>query len=488
MRARDVAVQGVLAAVALVAAFIVWQREPSRAVGEVTVEDVPARSLERIRYEDEAHFTELFRDPQDPETIWVRLGTKPVKPPAEPQGVMKEGLLGRMFRDGGFFPPDSGLLPEPKTDAGATRGTSPGGVTSSSAKEDRNAPGASKGPGSRTAQGPASASDAGAPKGPVGVADASLHPHSHVGPASASDAGAPRSPAGVSDASLHPHSHAGPASASDAGAPRGPAGISDASLHPHSHAGPASASDVGATPPATPPPTRDLRGNELAREQFARFAPLRAQRDLGVLDATKLEEIGLANTERGLTLTADGTPRPFRLAAPVSGWGAPYLLRPSDGRVFLLGPAQLPDLEAAATRLVDRRLHTFDVDGFDRVVISTGTASRAFTATGRPPAPVQLTPVDAPATPDEFARGWHDRVWRLTPVELLGRGETPPALTPAFRVEYLRGDKPVGDLAVSRGPSGAWFARTEYTAGWVRMSGGLDPLAEEALKLSVPAR
>ncbi|MBN8469172.1 hypothetical protein JYJ95_21930 [Corallococcus exiguus] len=358
MKARDVAVQGVLAGVALVAAFFVWQREPSRAQGEVTVEDAQASALDRIRYDEETRFVELFRDPQDRDTVWVRLGNKPAKPGAEAEatdgGVAQTGL-GDAGTDAGFI---------------ASVGT---------------------------------------------------------------DAGTPASPAPV-------------------------------------------------------PPPRELRGNGVALKLFSRFAPLRAQRDLGVLDDKKLDEIGLAKTERGLTLTLDGTPKTFRLATPASGWGAPYLQRTTDGHVFLLGPGLLPDLEAAASRLVDRRLHTFDVDGFDHIVISTGTASRAFAASGKSPGAVQLSPVDAPGTPDDFARNWHDRLWRLTPVELLGRGEAPPgpAPTPAFRVEYQRAGKPVGELSMAKTPDGSWYARTEFTAGWTRMGGGLELLAEDAAKLTAP--
>ncbi|TSC34006.1 hypothetical protein [Corallococcus sp. Z5C101001] len=412
MKARDVAVQGVLAGVALVAAFFVWQREPSRAPGEVTVEDAQARSLDRLRYDEETRFVELSRDPRDPETIWVRLGNKPAKPVTGPAGV------------------DAGAL---ATASGAAEGA---------------------------------ALDAGAP-GRAPFDAGSLAQVSAGGPAGASDAGA------------HAHANAGTLE-----------GATETGDHAHANAGPpASAAAAGAFSAPVPPP-RELRGNDVALKLFSRLAPLRAQRDLGVMDATKLGEIGLASTERGLTLTLDGTPKSFRLAAPVSGWGAPYLQRVSDGRVFLLGPSLLPDLEAASSRLVDRRMHTFDVDGFDRVIISAGSTSRAFLASGKPPGAVQLTPVSAPGTPDEFARNWHDRLWRLTPVELLGRGESPPGLpsAPAFRVEYQRGDKPVGELAMAKAPDGSWYARTEFTPGWTRMGGGLEPLAEEALKLTAPPR
>ncbi|AFE04145.1 hypothetical protein COCOR_01558 [Corallococcus coralloides DSM 2259] len=404
MKARDVAVQGVLAGVALVAAFVVWQREPSRAPGEVTVEDAQASALDRIRYDEETRFVELFRDPQDRDTIWVRLGNKPARPEA-----------GAPASDAGSAALDAGAL--------------------------------------------ARASEAGALAG-AGDAGRAAHAGGALARAT-SDAGSPAN-AGVNTGLL-------PA-VSDGGTQTGAL---------------ASASADGGTPV---PPPRELRGNDVALKLFSRFAPLRAQRDLGVLDDKKLDEIGLAKTERGLTLTLDGTPRTFRLATPASGWGAPYLQRASDGHVFLLGPGLLPDLEAASSRLVDRRLHTFDVDGFDHIVISTGTTSRIFAASGKPPGAVQLSPVDAPGTPDDFARNWHDRLWRLTPVELLGRGEAlpGPAPTPAFRVEYQRGGKAVGELTMAKTPDGSWYARTEFTPGWVRMGGGLELLAEDAAKLTAP--
>ncbi|NPC71765.1 hypothetical protein HPP05_18595 [Corallococcus exiguus] len=443
MKARDVAVQGVLAGVALVAAFFVWQREPSRAQGEVTVEDAQASALDRIRYDEEVRFVELFRDPQDRDTVWVRLGNKPAKPGSE-AGVAS---------DAGSAALDAGALAHVTSDAGPQVG----------------------------ANSPASAGNTGA----LAVAtDAGAEPRANAGAlAVATDAGvAPRASPGA----LAMTTDAGVGSRANAGAL---AVTTDAGIESRANAVANASTDAG-TPasPAPVPPPRELRGNDVALKLFSRFAPLRAQRDLGVLDDKKLEEIGLVKTERGLTLTLDGTPKTFRLATPASGWGAPYLQRTTDGHVFLLGPGLLPDLEAAASRLVDRRLHTFDVDGFDHIVISTGTTSRAFVASGKSPGAVQLSPVDAPSTPDDFARNWHDRLWRLTPVELLGRGEAPPgpAPTPAFRVEYQRAGKAVGELSMAKTPDGSWYARTEFTAGWTRMGGGLELLAEDAAKLTAP--
>ncbi|MCP3064122.1 hypothetical protein LXT21_35655 [Myxococcus sp. K38C18041901] len=351
MKARDLALQGALAAVALVAAYLVWQRAPAGAPGDVTVVELPARALDKVRYEDEARYVELYRDAQERDALWVRLGFKPAKP----------------------LPPVEGAA-----DGGASVD---GGVA--------------------LAQG---------------------------------------------------------------------------------------AADAGTQPSAaqTPPP-RDMRANEVAQKLYPRFAPLRATRALGVLDEKKLEEVGLTGSQRKLTLTLGGKAESFTLASMTGGWGTPYLRRDSDGQVFLLGPALLPDLENAMTRLVDRRMHVFDLGEFDSVVISSGGSSRAFVASGKAPNPVTLAPEESPDKPDEFTRNWHDRVWRLVPLDLLGRDEQPAGGEPkeAFRVEYRRGGKPVGELTVARATDG-FYARTEHTPGWVRLHAGVDPLAAEAARVTTP--
>lgn len=354
MNARGVSLQGALAVVGLVAAFLVWQREPEGMPGEVTVLDVSQRALQRVRYDDANRFAELYRDPQDPDTIWVRVGDKP-KPPPEVAST-----------DGGV--------------AGGADG---------------------------------------------GVADAGVAVATSVG-----------------------------------------------------------AADAGVPPP--PPAPRELRGNEVAKSLLAKLAPLKAMRALGDLDAKKQEELGLTNSPRKLTLTVDGREQAFTLASPSgTAWGSPYLRR-EDGRVFLLGPALLPDLENAANRLVDRRKHTFEMGDFDSFTVTQGKASRAFVLNGKPPAPVTVAPQSAPDKPDEFARNWFDRVWRLLPMELLGKGEEPPGGAPeeVFRVDYRRGDKPVGHAIVARGAKGEFYLRTEHTPGWAKLHTGVDTIAAEAAKVA----
>ncbi|ABF90184.1 hypothetical protein MXAN_1550 [Myxococcus xanthus DK 1622] len=364
MKVRDLALQGALAAAALIAAFVVWQREPSAGPGEVTVVDVPARALDSIRYEDDSRFVDVFRDASERDRLWVRLGYKA----------------------------------------------------------------------SRAASGGANA----------GATDAGVAPQ-------AADAGGATAAVGTD------------------------AGTGAAAGQP-----PVAAREE-------PPPPRELRANEVADKLFSRFAPMRAMRALGELDAKKQEEVGLATSPRKLTLTVAGKARVFALASPPGGWGTPYLRSEEDGRVYLLGPAMLPDLENANSRLVDRRLHTFDLGDFDAVTIRAGGATRAFQATGKAPGPVVLAPEDAPERPDDFARNWHDRVWRMMPVDLLGRDEPLPGGEPqeSFRVDYLRAGRAVGHVMVVKG-EGGFYARTEHTTGWARLHSGMDALAEEAVRVTAP--
>jgi hypothetical protein len=80
---RGVAVQGGLAALGLLTAYLTWQREPERAPGAVTVIDASKSDVTRIHYEDDNNATDLTREGPD---IWLRLVVKkaPEPPKADP--------------------------------------------------------------------------------------------------------------------------------------------------------------------------------------------------------------------------------------------------------------------------------------------------------------------------------------------------------------------------------------------------------------------
>lgn len=251
---------------------------------------------------------------------------------------------------------------------------------------------------------------------------------------------------------------------------------------------------VTAAPPPSPAPKpkprRELRGDEPAEKMLAMFAPFRSPRAFGVLDAKKQKELGLQNPKKKLLITARGETREFAIGQPVETSGESYLRDVKDGRIYLMPRQLLSDLQGAAFRLVDRKMHTFKIADVSRIVVGAAGKTRAFTVkNGKDAAGYQLVPAGGDK-PEEMARNWHDKVWRLYPMELLGKGEVPAPGQPkvSTRVEYFDGSKSVGFLEIAKlevppgtppapGPHGTvepqsgieTYGRTEHTAGWVRL-------------------
>jgi hypothetical protein len=261
---------------------------------------------------------------------------------------------------------------------------------------------------------------------------------------------------------------------------------------PSGAATPPPPSSAAATATGKPRPLRQLRGDEPAEKLLAEFAPFRSPRAFGVLDAKKLKELGLDTAKKKLVVVARGETREFVIGQPPQGSGESYLRDVKDGRVYLMPRQILTDLQGAAFRLVDRKLHTFKIPDVDRLRVASGGKTRDFVIKNRQDANAyKLAPANAPDKPEEMARNWHDKIWRLFPSELLGKGETPAAGTPkvVMRVDYLDGNKNVGWIELGKldvapgsepaiSPHGGpppsnngvdVYGRTEHTAGWVRV-------------------
>ncbi|MEP6654261.1 MAG: DUF4340 domain-containing protein [Myxococcales bacterium] len=258
----------------------------------------------------------------------------------------------------------------------------------------------------------------------------------------------------------------------------------------------ASAVTNTATPPppptvAKPRPVRQLRGDEPAEKLMAEFAPFHSARAFGVLDAAKVKELGLDKAKKKLVVTARGETREFVIGQPPQSSGESYLRDVKDGRTYLMPRQLLTDLQGASFRLVDRKLHTFKIADVDRVTVTAGGKTREFVVSNRQDqAAYKLAPKNTPDKPDEMARNWHDKIWRLFPSELLGKGEAPAGGQPKVvaRIDYFDGGKNVGWLelgkvevpvapepaasphAVAASNNGVEvYGRTEHTAGWVRL-------------------
>jgi len=234
---------------------------------------------------------------------------------------------------------------------------------------------------------------------------------------------------------------------------------------------------------APPPPPRDLRGNDTAEQLLDRLSPPMATRDLGGITPQLRADLGLEASSKRLRLDTarPGRSLEFTVSTPPGAAGA-YLLA-SDGHLWLVNESLVLDLSAAASRLVDRRLHVFRADEPDTLQLQMDGRSRTFVLR-KVQGSTQVSLAENPDTPIPEATTFADRAWRLAPLELLGRGEVPREGTPAvaFRIEYTRDRRPLGWLELARAGT-EWFARTEHTAGWMRLPAQSAALREQAERL-----
>jgi hypothetical protein len=249
-------------------------------------------------------------------------------------------------------------------------------------------------------------------------------------------------------------------------------------------------------------PERVLRGNESAEKLLDKFAPLRASRALGALGADKLKEFGLDAPKKKIVITARGATSTLQVGTSPFGVSDPYVKDERDGKVYMLGGGVLSDLESAATRLVDRSLHTFLPSEFDGLALSAGGKKRELVQTNpESAAAAKLAPKANPGKPDDLAKNWHDKVWRMVGVDVLGHDEAPASGTPEIvaRLDYTmrgkeRGFAELGRVAgkpavppATTPPQNELYVRTEHSAGWIKLSPTSEDLFKEAEKVAATA-
>ena len=90
MKTRSAAVQGALAVIGLVAAYVTWQR-PDRDVGsDVVVLELGKNDIQSVRYDDPRRTIQLVHDDDG---YWVRQTEKP-PPPAPAKETASTGVDG----------------------------------------------------------------------------------------------------------------------------------------------------------------------------------------------------------------------------------------------------------------------------------------------------------------------------------------------------------------------------------------------------------
>ncbi len=248
-------------------------------------------------------------------------------------------------------------------------------------------------------------------------------------------------------------------------------------------------------------PERVVRGSDAAKALYERFAPLRATRALGVLDAAKLKDLGLAAPKKHITVMTRSGRRVYDIAPAPLGGTDPYLRDQADGRTFVVPRSILSDFQTAGSSLVEHHLHGFRLEDADRVSMTAGPVKKEYrvarSADGRG---VEIASTATPDKADPAARTWHERAFGLWPSESLGKGETPAEGEPQtkLRLDYFARGRSLGWLTIAEvpvplvesvssataAPKKVFYARSELTLGWVKLSGDTDTVVADGAKLA----
>lgn len=88
MKLRSAAIQGGLALIGLIAAYLTWQRPQEESKADlVTVVSATKQSLDRVHFEDGTRFLDVVRHTEGTPRLWVTLGFLPGKTPVFDAGV-----------------------------------------------------------------------------------------------------------------------------------------------------------------------------------------------------------------------------------------------------------------------------------------------------------------------------------------------------------------------------------------------------------------
>lgn len=205
-------------------------------------------------------------------------------------------------------------------------------------------------------------------------------------------------------------------------------------------------------PPAKIRKTKQFKGNKSLEDLIKGLAEFAAVRSLGVVDKGKLEQFGLAEGKKTLTLVAGSAPRTFIIGNNTFGSMDTYIQDKQDRRVYVIRPRLIQDFNYAEYRLMDRDLHTFGPTEVDRAVFSTKVAKKVLVQRNRrDPSSALWVDESAPDKRKDFFRNWMGRMNRLRTLEFVQTDKQPEQLEQLFTVEFFLGNKKLGHLRWYKG-------------------------------------
>lgn len=217
------------------------------------------------------------------------------------------------------------------------------------------------------------------------------------------------------------------------------------------------------------------RASQEFEKTLERLLPLRAERDLGKPDAKKLAQFGLVEAGRSLIVEAREQKVAYLIGSQTYGDATTYIRQQPDGPVFLVSSTLIRSLDARANRYLERRLVGVDQQDVERIAVGTLTHSREFTRQKREKQRSVWVPADNPESANDLFTNWVERVFRLGADEYLNEDPLPPP-RPEFKLICFRGGQQLDELELASAEAGEgkrdFFARSQFTGGWVKLKSG----------------
>ena len=200
--------------------------------------------------------------------------------------------------------------------------------------------------------------------------------------------------------------------------------------------------------------TRTFVGNDKVEKMFETFAPFKAIRSLGKLNADELKETKLDPAERKLILTVKSEAKEFDVGGRTSGARDHYVRTKGGQEVFLVGSAVLGDLEFPEGRFMQRKLYEKDLKEVEKITLMANGKTKSILHRNR------LAQTDAfwasEAKPDEKSEtlgNYVDKLDKLSVSDYPNEGEKLPREgAPILEVTWYGEDesKPLGNAEIWR--------------------------------------
>jgi hypothetical protein len=169
--------------------------------------------------------------------------------------------------------------------------------------------------------------------------------------------------------------------------------------------------DAAAEPEIETTTTR-FAGNEQAQILWDSFAPLYALRELATPSPDALPSFGLDEPEASLQVTVDNRTSAIEVGGSSYGTRDRYVRL--EDRVFLLDSKLLRSLQAANTRLVERRLHPLTEGDLVSLELTRGADLRVWAHQNREDSKNRYwSPADSPEQRAVSAATWIDKLLKL---------------------------------------------------------------------------